>query len=191
MEVILLSRFAHERQLTECEAELVQMVAGEPLPDDVAFRSHFVDRVVEQLRQGETRQRAVGMPGMTPYRCRSCARAGPLRARAGRRSASAGLAGYLRADKRAHRSTLLERLIELTQAARTAESPQMLDVLQAEADKILASTIREVERHTLEERALTAFKLALDQARLAIADRREALLKTMLESSSVQAHRVG
>jgi len=101
------------------------------------------------------------------------------------------LAGYLRADKRAHRSTLLERLIELTQAARTAESPQMLDVLQADADKILASTIREVERHTLEERALTAFKLALDQARLAIADRREALLKTMLESSSVQAHRVG
>jgi TRAP transporter TAXI family solute receptor len=105
-------------------------------------------------------------------------------------SASAGLAGYLRADRRAHRSTLLDRLIELMQAARTAESPEMLDVPQAKADTILASTIREVESHALEERALTAFKLALDQARLAIADRREAVLKTKLESSSVQGHRV-
>ena len=43
---------------------------------------------------------------------------------------------------------------------------------------IVASTIREVENHTVEERALTAFTLALDQARLAIADRRNQLLKT-------------
>jgi TRAP transporter TAXI family solute receptor len=104
-------------------------------------------------------------------------------------SASAGLAGYLRAGKRAHRSTLLERLIELMQTARTAESPETLDVLQAEADEILASTIREVEAQALEERALTAFTLALDQARLAIADRRDVLLKT--ESSSLQASRGG
>jgi hypothetical protein len=77
------------------------------------------------------------------------------------------------------------------QTARPAEIPETLDALQAEADEILASTIREVETQALEERALTAFTLALDQARLAIADRRDVLLKTMPESSSLQASRVG
>ena len=93
-------------------------------------------------------------------------------------SATAGIAGYLRAGKRAHRSTLLERLVELMQAARLAQTSQELDTLEVEADEIVASTIREVENHTVEERALTAFTLALDQARLAIADRRNQLLKT-------------
>jgi hypothetical protein len=93
-------------------------------------------------------------------------------------SATAGIAGYLRAGKRAHRSTLLERLVELMQAARLAQTSQELDTLEVETDEIVASTIREVENHTVEERALTAFTLALDQARLAIADRRNQLLKT-------------
>jgi NMT1-like family len=93
-------------------------------------------------------------------------------------SATAGLAGYLRAGKRAHRSELLERLIELMQSARAAPTVEVLDSIQAEADAILAATIREVEHNAIEERALTAFTLALDQARLAIADRRNALLKT-------------
>jgi TRAP transporter TAXI family solute receptor len=92
-------------------------------------------------------------------------------------SATAGLAGYLRAGKRAHRSELLERLIELMQSARIAETPDVLDKLQAEVDAILASTIREVETNAIEDRALTAFTLALDQARLAITDRRNMLLK--------------
>jgi hypothetical protein len=92
-------------------------------------------------------------------------------------SATAGLAGYLRAGKRAHRSELLERLIELMQSARIAETPDVLDRLQAEADAILASTIREVETNAMEDRALTAFTLALDQARLAITDRRHMLVK--------------
>jgi hypothetical protein len=93
-------------------------------------------------------------------------------------SATAGIAGYLRAGKRAHRSTLLERLVELMQAARLAQTSQELDTLEVETDEIVASTIREVENHTVEERALTAFTLALDQARLAIADRRNQMLKT-------------
>jgi hypothetical protein len=93
-------------------------------------------------------------------------------------SATAGIAGYLRAGKRAQRSNLLERLVELMQAARLAQTSAELDALQAEADEIVAATIREVENHAVEERALTAFTLALDQARLAIADRRNQLLKT-------------
>jgi len=64
------------------------------------------------------------------------------------------------------------------QAARLAQTSAELDALQAEADEIVAATIREVENHAVEERALTAFTLALDQARLAIADRRNQLLKT-------------
>ena len=92
-------------------------------------------------------------------------------------SAGAGMVGYLRAGKHAHRSNLLERLIELMQAARIASTPRELDTLEAELDAILAATIREVEDQTVEERALTAFTLALDQARLAIADRRKTLLK--------------
>src|SRR5215831_11309729 len=93
-------------------------------------------------------------------------------------SAMAGIAGYLRAGKRAQRSNLLERLVELMQAARLARTSEELDALQAEADEIVAATIREVENHAVEERALSAFTLALDQARLAIADRRNQLLKT-------------
>ncbi len=92
-------------------------------------------------------------------------------------SATAGIAGYLRAGKRAHRSELLERLIELMQSARLAETTDVLDKLQAEVDVILASTIREAESNTMEDRALTAFTLALDQTRLAIMDRRTMLLK--------------
>jgi hypothetical protein len=102
-------------------------------------------------------------------------------------SATAGVAGYLRAGKRAHRSVMLERLIELMQAARMAENPKTLDDMQAEVDEIVASTIREAEHNAVEERVLTAFRLALDQARLAIAERREVLAKTAPAASATKA----
>jgi len=70
---------------------------------------------------------------------------------------------------------LIERLIELMHTARAAESQQALDELQSEADQIVTMTIRDVQSHAVEERALAAFTLALDQARLAIADRRSML----------------
>jgi hypothetical protein len=63
------------------------------------------------------------------------------------------------------------------QSARIAETPDVLDRLQAEVDAILASTIREVETNAMEDRALAAFSLALDQVRLAITDRRNMLVK--------------
>jgi len=90
-------------------------------------------------------------------------------------SAAAGLAGYLRTNTRAARVKLIERLIELMHTARAAESQQALDELQSEADQIVTTTIRDVQSHAVEERALAAFTLALDQARLAIADRRSML----------------
>jgi len=44
-----------------------------------------------------------------------------------------------------------------------------------EADAVLGRTIREVEANKLDESALMAFSLALDQAQLAISDRRATL----------------
>ena len=90
-------------------------------------------------------------------------------------SATAGLTGY--SGTRAHQSEFFERLLELTQSAGTADATDTLDTLRVEADAILALTMREVEAHAVEGRALTAFTLTLDQARLAISDRRDALLK--------------
>lgn len=97
-------------------------------------------------------------------------------------SAAAGLAGYLRTNTRAERVKLIKRLIELMHTARAAESQQALDELQMEADQIVTMTIRDVQTRAVEERALAAFTLALDQARLAIADRR-----LMLGSGSARA----
>jgi TRAP transporter TAXI family solute receptor len=91
-------------------------------------------------------------------------------------SVLAGLASHLRADRRADRSKSLERLIALMQSARNGESLAALDALQAEIDEIFASTIREFERHSVEQGMLAAFTLALDQARLAVSERRDMLM---------------
>ena len=55
----------------------------------------------------------------------------------------------------------------------TRVDPITLEIIRGS----LASTIREVELNAMEDRALTAFTLALDQARLAITDRRNMLVK--------------
>jgi TRAP-type uncharacterized transport system substrate-binding protein len=91
-------------------------------------------------------------------------------------SGIAGLMSYTRADDRVRRLGTLERLLELTRAARTAETLQAVDELQAQADDILGEMIREVEAKSLDDSALTAFQVSLDQAQTAISDRRAALL---------------
>jgi TRAP-type uncharacterized transport system substrate-binding protein len=90
-------------------------------------------------------------------------------------SALAGLASYTKSDDRMRRMKALDHLLDLTHAARTAETTQQLDELQEEADKILGRMVREVENNALDETALMAFQVALDQARGAIADRRAML----------------
>jgi hypothetical protein len=91
-------------------------------------------------------------------------------------SAIAGIVGFTKVDDRVRRLKALERLLELTKSARQAETIDALDQLQAEADQILGDMIHEVENDALDEAALMAFSVSLDQAQLAISDRRGTLL---------------
>jgi TRAP-type uncharacterized transport system substrate-binding protein len=90
-------------------------------------------------------------------------------------SALAGVVGFAKVDDRVRRLKALERLLELTKTARHSESIDALDEMQAEADKILGEMIQEVENDALDEPALMAFSVSLDQAQLAISERRGAL----------------
>ena len=90
-------------------------------------------------------------------------------------SAAAWLASYARADDWVKRLKILDRLLDIVQAARAAETLDELVRLREEADGVLSRTIRQVQASRLDESALMAFSLALDQAQLAISDRRSTL----------------
>ena len=90
-------------------------------------------------------------------------------------SAIAWLAGRARTEDRMKRLTVLDRLLDIVQEARAAETVDELVKLREEADGVLRRTIRQVEPNKLDESALMAFSLALDQAQLAISDRRSTL----------------
>ncbi len=91
-------------------------------------------------------------------------------------SAIAGVVGFTKVDDRVRRLKALERLLGLTKSARHAETVEALDQLQTEADEILGEMIQEVENDALDESALMAFSVSLDQAQLAISERRGMLL---------------
>jgi TRAP transporter TAXI family solute receptor len=91
-------------------------------------------------------------------------------------SVGAWFAGYLKKDERHNNSTLRERLLDMIAVARRSDSPEELDQLQAEADDILRSTLHCFEDGAIEEGALTAFNIALEQFHNAVADRKMLLL---------------
>jgi hypothetical protein len=91
-------------------------------------------------------------------------------------SAGAWFAGYLKKDERSNNSSLRERLLEMLAAARRSDSTEQLDQMQAEADDILRETLRAFEDGAIEEGALTAFNIALEQFHHAVADRKALLL---------------
>jgi TRAP transporter TAXI family solute receptor len=91
-------------------------------------------------------------------------------------SAGAWFAGYLKKDERGDNSSLRERLLEMIAAARRSDSAEELDQMQAEADQILSDTLNCFEHGTIEEGALTAFNIALEQFHNAVADRRALLI---------------
>ena len=93
-------------------------------------------------------------------------------------SGLAGLASYTKSDDRMRRMKALDKLLGVIETARTADSIQTLDELQAEADKIHGEMVREVENNALDETALMAFQVSLEQTRAAIADRRAALISS-------------
>jgi TRAP transporter TAXI family solute receptor len=93
-------------------------------------------------------------------------------------SLGAWFAGYLKKDERSNNSTLRERLLDMLATARHSDSAEELDQMQTEADGILRDTLQCFEHGAIEEGALTAFSIALEQFHNAVADRK-ALLNSM------------
>ena len=91
-------------------------------------------------------------------------------------SAGAWFAGYLKKDERSNNSSLRERLLEMLGAARRSDSTDELDQMQTEADDILRDTLQCFENGAIEEGALTAFNIALEQFHNAVADRKALLM---------------
>jgi TRAP transporter TAXI family solute receptor len=91
-------------------------------------------------------------------------------------SAGAWFAGYLKKDERNNNSSLRERLLDMLRAARRSDSAEELDRMQTEADDILRDTLTCFEHGAIEEGALTAFNIALEQFHNAVADRKALLL---------------
>jgi len=91
-------------------------------------------------------------------------------------SASAWFAGYLKKDERNSNSPLRDRLLEMLAEARRSDSAEELDHMQAEADDILRETLQGFDHGAIEEAALTAFNMVLDQFHHAVADRKAVLM---------------
>jgi hypothetical protein len=77
--------------------------------------------------------------------------------------------------------------------ARHSDSADELDQMQTEADNILRDTLRGFEQGAIDEGALTAFNIALEQFHNAVADRK-ALLASMpqnLQRAGIQLRATG
>jgi TRAP transporter TAXI family solute receptor len=108
-------------------------------------------------------------------------------------SVGAWFASYLKKDERNTNSSLRERLLDMLAVARHSDSTDELDRMQAEADNILRDTLHCFEHGAIEEGALTAFNIALEQFHNAVADRK-ALLASMpqhLQRAGVQLRATG
>jgi TRAP transporter TAXI family solute receptor len=91
-------------------------------------------------------------------------------------SAGAWFAGYLKKEERSNNNSLRERLLDMLGAARRSDSTEELDQMQTEADDILRETLQCFEHGAIEEGALTAFNIALEQFHNAVADRKALLM---------------
>jgi TRAP transporter TAXI family solute receptor len=91
-------------------------------------------------------------------------------------SVGAWFASYLKKDERNNNSTLRDRLLDMIALARKSEAIEELDQLQTEADGILRETLQCFEHGAIEEGALIAFNIALEQFHNAVADRRAVLV---------------
>src|ERR1700704_236950 len=91
-------------------------------------------------------------------------------------SLGAWFAGYLKKDERSNNSSFRDRLRDMLARARRSDSAEDLDQMQAEADDILRDILHCFEHGAIEEGALTAFNIALEQFHNAVADRRALLI---------------
>jgi TRAP transporter TAXI family solute receptor len=108
-------------------------------------------------------------------------------------SAGAWFASYLKKDERVNNSPLRERLLEMLARARHSDSAEELERMQSEADDILRDILHCFEDGAIEEGALTAFNIALEQFHNAVADRRALLmsLPQNLQKASAQFRATG
>lgn len=90
-------------------------------------------------------------------------------------SAGAWFASYLRRDESGAAIRHRAELFETMQAARSADNMADLDALQAQADELLRQTLEALEANLIDETALNAFSIVLNQTHSAIAERRAAL----------------
>jgi NMT1-like family len=91
-------------------------------------------------------------------------------------SALAGMANYLRRDKRTQRLRFLQRVLDLVRKAHAAQNLEALEQLQVEADNLVIAIVHQGEREEFDETVRMSFAFALDQLRFTIAARRTAIL---------------
>jgi hypothetical protein len=91
-------------------------------------------------------------------------------------SALAGMANYLRRDKRTERLGLLQHVLDLVRKAHAAQNLEALEQLQVEADNLVIAIVHQGEREEFDETVRMSFAFALDQLRFTIAARRTAIL---------------
>ena len=101
-------------------------------------------------------------------------------------SAAAALASRVSGNKPTEADLLLSRLLDVLRAARSADSLSALDALEQETDEILISGIAARNVRGLDGHTISALSLALDQARLAIKDRRRFLQSNALSGVSAR-----
>jgi hypothetical protein len=108
-------------------------------------------------------------------------------------SAGAWFAGILKKDERTSNNSLRDRLLDMLSAARRSDTTEELDRMQSEADGILRDTLHCFDHGIVEEAALAAFNIALDQFHNAVADRRALLmsLPQTLQRASAQFRATG
>jgi TRAP-type uncharacterized transport system substrate-binding protein len=87
-------------------------------------------------------------------------------------SGIAGIVSFSKAGEREDRVEVIDHLVDLIAKARVATSGEELDRLTADVDEIMKTTLHQIEKGEVEDSQLSAFTLALDQARRAIAERR-------------------
>jgi hypothetical protein len=89
-------------------------------------------------------------------------------------SALAGAFSFLKSNIKKHRRRLSEHLLNILTRAHEADTPEALDHLQHEVDKIIRATFQ-LGSQEFDEDTYAQFTLLVEQARYAIGDRRVAL----------------
>lgn len=97
-------------------------------------------------------------------------------------SAVAALASRLRVSTQERSERLIARLLEILPAARAAPSVAELDDYERELDQTIVDAMADVRLRKMAATELHMVALALDQARLAIHERRRALSETRVEA---------